>query len=343
MTFNLNNYFNSKKTLRPLIIAEVSANHCGKKSLFLKSIKSAAKSGADLIKIQTYEANDITINQSFNIKKWDNKKIWNLYSKAQTPYAWHKDAFSLAKRLKIELFSSPFSEKAVDFLQTFNVKLFKIASFEITDFKLIKKIAKTKKPIIVSTGMASLNEIKDCIKIINKYHNKIVLLHCVSGYPTPENEANLKRILTLKNKFKKINIGLSDHTNGVTTSIASVPYNPVFIEKHFILSKKLNSLDKKFSIDPKDLLNLSKLTKLIYSSLGKGNFEIQKNEKKSLKFRRSIFSIKEIKKGEKLSSKNISTFRPKIGLSAKFFFKILGKIAKKDIAPNTPIYSNYFY
>ena len=155
MTFKLKQYFTSRKRLRPLIIAEVSANHCGKKSLFLKSIKSAAKNGADLIKIQTYEADDITINKSFNIKNWDKKKIWNLYSRAQTPYAWHKEAFALAKKLKIELFSSPFSEKAVDFLQSCNVKLFKIASFEINDLKLVHKIAKTKKPIIIATGRAS--------------------------------------------------------------------------------------------------------------------------------------------------------------------------------------------
>ena len=340
MTFNLNKYFTSNESLRPLIIAEVSANHCGKKSLFLKSIISAAKNGADLIKIQTYEADDITINKSFNIKNWNKKKIWNLYSKAQTPYSWHKDAFTLAKKLKIELFSSPFSERAVDFLQTFNVKLFKIASFEINDLKLVKKIAQTKKPIIVSTGMASLNEIKECINLIKKYHNKVVLLHCVSGYPTPESEANLKRILTLKNNFKNMNIGLSDHTNNINTSIASIPYNAVFIEKHFILSKKLNSLDKKFSINPIELKELSRVSKIVFSSLGKGNFEMQKNEKKSLKFRRSIFSIKKIKKGEKFTTENISTYRPEVGLSAKFFFNVLGKRAKKNIAIHSPIYSN---
>ena len=341
MTFNLNKYFTSKKPLRPLIIAEVSANHCGKKSLFLKSIISAAKNGADLIKIQTYEASDITINKSFNIKNWNKKKIWNLYSKAHTPYSWHKEAFTLAKKLKIELFSSPFSERAVDFLQTFNVKLFKIASFEITDLKLIKKIAQTKKPVIVSTGMASLNEIKECVKLIKKYHSKVVLLHCVSGYPTQESEANLKRILTLKNNFKNINIGLSDHTNNINTSIASIPYNTVFIEKHFILSKKLNSLDRKFSINPKELKELSRISKIIFSSLGNGNFKIQNNEKESLRFRRSIFSIKKIKKGEKFTTNNISTYRPEVGLSAKFFFHVLGKRAKKNIDTHSPIYLSY--
>jgi pseudaminic acid synthase len=341
MKFNLNEYFFSKKILRPLIIAEVSANHCGKKNLFLQSIRSAAKNGADLVKIQTYEANDITIKKSFDIKNWDKKKIWKLYSKAQTPYSWHKEAFALAKKLKIELFSSPFSEKAVDFLQNFNVKLFKIASFEINDLKLVKKIAKTKKPIIVSTGMASLKEIKECIKTINKYHNKIVLMHCVSGYPTPEGEANLKRIVTLKNNFKKINIGLSDHTNNITTSIASIPYNAVFIEKHFILSKKLKSLDKKFSINPAELKELSKISKVIFASLGNGDFKIQKHEKPSLQFRRSIFSIRKIKKGERFTSNNISTYRPKVGLGANFYFKVLGKKAKKDIDSYSPIYSSH--
>jgi len=340
MAFNLSKYFTSNKPLRPLIIAEVSANHCGKKTLFLKSIISAAKNGADLIKIQTYEASDITINKSFNIKNWNKKKIWDLYSKAQTPYSWHRDAFALAKKLKIELFSSPFSERAVDFLQTFNVKLFKIASFEINDLKLVKKIAQTKKPVIVSTGMASLNEIKECVKLIKKYHSKVVLLHCVSGYPTQESEANLKRILTLQNNFKKMNVGLSDHTNNINTSIASIPYNTVFIEKHFILSKKLNSLDKKFSINPMELKELSKISKIVFSALGKGNFKIQKNEKGSLKFRRSIFSIKKIKKGEKFTTDNISTYRPEVGLSAKFFFNVLGKKAKKNIDTHSPIYSS---
>ena len=341
MTFNINKYFTSNKSLRPLIIAEVSANHCGKKSLFLKSIISAAKNGADLIKIQTYEADDITINKSYNIKNWNKKKIWNLYSRAQTPYAWHKEAFALAKKLKIELFSSPFSEKAVDFLQSCNVKLFKIASFEINDLKLVHKIAKTKKPIIISTGMASLNEIKECLKIINKYHNKIVLLHCVSGYPTPESQANLKKIITLRNSFKKLNVGLSDHTDNIATSVASIAYNSVFIEKHFILSKKLKSLDKKFSINPQELKKLSNISKLIFTSLGDGNFRIQKNEKVSLKFRRSIFSIKKIKKGEKFTTNNISTYRPEIGLSAKLFFKVLGKKAKQNIDLYSPIYSKH--
>ena len=341
MKFNLSKYFKSNKPLRPLIVAEISANHCGKKSLFIKTIKSAAKNGADLIKIQTYEPGDITINKNFKAKKFDNRKIWKLYSTAQTPYAWHKEAFDISKKLDIEIFSSPFSERAVDFLTKFKVKLFKLSSFEINDFKLIKKIALTKKPVIISTGMAKLKEIKDCVKLINKYHNKIILLHCVSGYPTSEDQANLKRILTLKKNFKKNNIGLSDHTNDINTSIASIPYNPVIIEKHFILSEKLNSLDKNFSITPSKLRELSKKSRNIFTALGDGKFKIQKSEKKSLNFRRSIFTIKNLKKGEKFSKKNISTFRPKIGLSAKHFFKILGKKSNRKLKPFSPVFSSY--
>jgi len=320
------------------LIAEISANHCGKKSLFLKSIRSAAKHGADLVKIQTYQAEDIAI-KNLN-KKSKQNKIWKLYSKAQTPYDWHKDAFLLAKKIGIELFSTPFSSRAVDFLQTFNVKIFKVSSFEITDVNLIEKIAKTKKPVIVSTGMANLNEIKACIKIIKKYHNKIILMHCVSGYPTPENQANLCRIKLLIKNFKGINIGISDHTNDIITSLASIPLGVVIIEKHFILSKKLNSLDKEFSITPNQFLNLSKTSKRIFESLGKGIFEIQKKERESKKYRRSIFSIKDIKKGEKFNVRNTSTFRPAVGLGANYFFKIMGKKSNKNIKSFNPIFKS---
>jgi pseudaminic acid synthase len=338
MAININQYFLKKKKLRPLLIAEISANHCGKKSLFLKSIRSAAMHGADLVKIQTYQAEDIAI-KNLN-KKSKQNKIWKLYSKAQTPYDWHKDAFLLAKKIGIELFSTPFSVRAVDFLQKFNVKIFKVSSFEITDVNLIEKIAKTKKPVIVSTGMANLNEIKACVKIIKKYHNKIILMHCVSGYPTPENQANLNRIKLLKKNFKEINIGISDHTNDIITSLASIPLGVVIIEKHFILSKKLNSLDKEFSITPNQFLNLSKNSKRIFESLGKGIFEIQKKEKESKKYRRSIFSIKDILKGEKFNVRNISTFRPAVGLSANYFFKIMGKKSNKNIKSFNPIFKS---
>ena len=238
----------------------------------------------------------------------------------------------------MQIFSTPFSIKAVDFLEKLKVKIYKISSFEITDFKLIKKIAATKKPVIVSTGMADLQEIKNCLKIISKYHSKIILLHCVSGYPTSEDQANLKRIIILKKKFPNYNIGLSDHTNDILTSLSSIPLDVKIIEKHFIISKKLKSLDKSFSIDPNQLKELVNKTKRIHKSLGEEDFLIQKSELTSRKFRRSIFTVRLIKKGERLKQNNISTFRPNIGVDATKFFKILGKKAKRDLPAFFPIY-----
>ena len=248
------------------------------------------------------------------------------------------DAFKLAKKLRIELFSTPFSIRAVDLLKKYNAKIYKIASFEITDFKLVDKIARTKKPVIISTGMASLQEINACIKIIKKYHKKIILLHCVSGYPTPEVQTNLKRLNVIKKKFPLYNVGLSDHTNDILTSLASIPFGVTIIEKHFMIRKNLNSLDKKFSILPKDLLELSKKSKRIFSALGKESFSIQKKEMISKYYRRSIFAVKEIKKNEKITNQNIGTFRPHVGLSANYYFKILGKRIKKNIKPFSPIF-----
>ena len=306
-------FFSEKKP--PTLIAEISANHCGSKNLFLKHIRSAAKSGADMIKIQTYEPLDITVNSSeeiFKIKKgiWKGKNYWDLYKKACTPFEWHKDAFLLAKKLKIILFSTPFSDRAVDLLEKFKVPLYKISSFEITDYSLIKKIAATKKPVILSTGMASEKEIKNAIKIIKKYHNKIIILYCVSGYPTPEHEANVSTIPLLKNKLKTNLVGLSDHTNSINTTLASISFKIVAVEKHFKLSNKIKSEDSKFSITPKEFKNLKKLSQIFFNCLGKPKKFIKESEKQSLKFRRSIFSKKKIKTGEKITKKK-KTLAPK--------------------------------
>jgi pseudaminic acid synthase len=333
--------FSEKKP--PVLIAEISANHCGSKNLFLKHIKEAAKSGADMIKIQTYEPADITVNSSkkiFKIKNgiWKGKSYWDLYKNACTPFAWHKDAFRLAKKLKIVLFSTPFSERAVDFLESFKVPIYKISSFEITDYSLINKIASTRKPIILSTGMASIKEIINAIKIIKKYHNKIIILYCVSGYPTPEHEANVSTIPLLKNKLKTNLIGLSDHTSSINTSLASISFKVVAIEKHFKLSNKIKSEDSKFSIIPEEFKNLKKLSKVFFNCLGKPKKFIKKSEKQSLKFRRSIFSSKEIKINEKITKKNIVTLRPKIGINASNYYKILGKKAKLNIPKDRPIF-----
>ena len=336
--------FSEKKP--PVLIAEISANHCGSKNLFLKHIKEAAKSGADMIKIQTYEPVDITVNSSkkiFKIKNgiWKGKSYWDLYKNACTPFAWHKDAFRLAKKLKIILFSTPFSERAVDFLERFKVPIYKISSFEITDYSLIDKIASTRKPIILSTGLASITEITKALTIIRKYHNKIIILHCVSGYPTPEHEANISTIPFLKKKLKTNLIGLSDHTNSINSTLASISFKIVAVEKHFKLSNKIKSEDSSFSITPRDFKNLKKLSKTYFYCLGKAKKFIKKSEKKSLQFRRSIFSSKQIKIGETITKKNIISLRPKIGIDASNYFKILGKKVKLNIPKDDPILKKY--
>lgn len=331
---------------RPIIVAEISGNHLGKKSLFLKHIRIAARSGADMIKIQTYEAEDITANKKdkkFYIKEgtWKGKRLWDLYSKACTPFAWHKDAFKLAKKLKITLFSSPFSERAVDFLEKFKVPIYKIASFEITDFNLIKYVAKTKKPIIISTGMATEKEIRSAVNIIKKYHSKIIILHCVSGYPTPEKQANIKAIYKLKSSYKKHLIGLSDHTDDINSSLSATALGACLIEKHFKISKKLRSVDSKFSINPDQLKQLRYQSGKVFNSLGNKDSKTISIEKNSIKLRRSIFASRKIDKGEKITKNNIVCLRPKIGICSSKYFNVLNKKTNKKIEKNSPIFLNY--
>ena len=272
-------------------------------------------------------------NQRGNLK---NQSLWSLYKKAHTPFKWHEDAFKLAKKLKIELFSSPFSKRAVDLLEKFNVKLYKIASFEITDLNLIDYIA-SKKPIIISTGMASLQEIKNAIKCIKRYHNKITILYCVSGYPSEEKDANLLTLKKYKKIFKNVNIGLSDHTNNIYTSLTATAFKVCVIEKHFIISNKLNTRLEIFNRQ----ISIKKFSfgvKKVYQSLGKEKIGPKKVEISSKKLRRSIFAIKDIRKGERFNESNIGNFRPKIGLGSENFSKILGKKSKRFYKKNSPIY-----
>ena len=330
----------------PLLIAEISANHNGNKKRFLNHIKLAHKNGADLIKIQTYEEQDITLPKyskkfTFNSELWKDISLWELYKKAKTPYRWHYDAFKLAKKIGAVLFSTPFSLNAVDFLEKLNVPIYKIASFEITDYSLINKIAKTKKPIIISTGMATQREISNCLKIINKYHNKVIILHCVSGYPTPSKEANIKSILKLKEIFKKNMIGLSDHTDNIYSSIAASTMGIVAIEKHFCIDNK-KTFDSAFSIKPNQLKTLKQIITEVPKTLGLKKIFLNKSEKKFLSKRRSIFSSQDIKKGEQFTEDNIISLRPKVGICATNYFKILGKKSKKYINKLSPIYKNYF-
>ncbi len=347
MKITINKKISFSKDSRPFIVAEISGNHGGSKKIFLKHIKEAHKNGADIIKIQTYHPDDITIKNLQSLTKiksgiWKGKNLWQLYNKAQTPYSWHKDAFNLAKKLNILLFSTPFSIRALNFLKKFNPKIFKISSFEITDFNLINEVAKTKKPIVISTGGSSLKEVKSAVKVIEKYHKKIILMHCVSGYPTPISEANINSIKFLQKNFKNYHVGLSDHTKTIDTSIGAISMGVKLIEKHFIVSKKIKSEDKEFSISPTDLKQLKHYVINIHKSLGSSEKNIQKVEKTNRFFRRSIYARKNITKGQKFNKLNLICLRPSLGVSANLFFKLLGKKSKKNINKNEPIKRNYF-
>lgn len=326
----------------PIIIAEISGNHNGNKKRFIKLIKQAYDNGADIVKIQTYEPKDITLptkNNKYLIKKGSFKGsyLWNIYKKAQTPFSWHKAAFNYAKKRGKIIFSTPFSIRAVDLLEKLKVKIYKISSFEITDVNLIKYIAQKKKPIIISTGMCTIKDLNNAINIITKYHNKIIILHCVSGYPTKLSETNLKRINFLKNKYSKYLTGLSDHTNDITSSIAATCLGIVVIEKHFKGNFNFKTVDSDFSISSQNLKKLKEIVCDLHISLNKLNKKNNSSSKfKNLK--RSIFANQDIKSGEVFNENNISSLRPKIGICASKYFKIIGKKAKKNLKKTEPIY-----
>jgi len=335
-------YFNKElffsNFTRPLIIAEISGNHSGSKDNLIKAILSAKKNGADLVKIQTYEAEDLVLkdskNFSFKTGIWKNQNLWNLYKKAETPLEWHFDLFKIAKKHKINLFSTPFSNRAVDLLEKCKVNIYKISSFELTDVKLINRVAITKKPIILSTGCCNIDELKNTIKIINRYHNKIIIMHCESGYPTKIVNANIKKIEYLRKKFKNNLIGLSDHTKTISSSLAASAIGVSCIEKHYNF-KKHRTVDSEFSIGAKDLRQLRDMSEEIFLSTKKNpNFM---KEKKDSMLKRSIYVIKNIKKGEKFNFDNISTFRPKKGLCSSKFFKIIGKKSRRNLTKNLPL------
>jgi len=291
-----------------------------------------------LVKIQTYEPTDITLkkkDKKFKILTgaWKDMYLWDLYQKACTPFRWHKEAFKIAKKFNKKIFSSPFSIRAVNHLEELKCPIYKIASFEITDFKLIDYIASKKKKIILSTGMSTISEIKNAIKVINKFHNNIAILHCVSNYPTEIKDINLKKILHLKKIFPKYEVGLSDHTNGISTSIIASYLGISYIEKHFNLDD-MKTADSSFSLKPNQLKELSETVRYLFDKSKKNN----PLQRKNLFLRRSIFSKKNIKKNEKISINNIDTFRPSIGICASKFFKILNKKAKRNIKKNEPIF-----
>ncbi len=330
------------KLKKPYIVAEISANHGGDFNNAKKIIKAAAENGADCIKLQTYTPETMTLQSKrdeFIIKSglWKDFTLWDLYKSAHTPFEWHSELFAYAKEYNIECFSTPFDESAVELLEELKCPFYKIASFELTDLPLVKYIAETKKPVIFSTGMAEKENIDSVINILNKYGSgEYAILHCISGYPTPIDQMNLKTINLLKKEYN-CEIGISDHTQGTLVSTLAIAYGVKIIERHFTLDRKENTLDANFSIEPAELKKLSIDINNAYLALGEAKIEIVKSEKENLKFRRSIYTIKSIKKGEKFTEKNIKRIRPNNGIDPKYYSEILGTHAQIDIGKGEPL------
>jgi len=318
------------------IIAELSANHGGKIEIAKETIRAAYEIGANAIKLQTYTADTLTLNcdkDDFIIKGgtlWDNQKLYDLYKEAFLPWEWHEELFNYARQLGIDIFSSPFDKTAVDFLEQFNPSAYKIASFEITDYELIRYVASKNKPIIISTGIATEEEISDAIRICRNMGNKdIILLKCTSAYPAPLEEANLKMIPHMKDKFKVIT-GFSDHTLGSTAPIVAVTLGAKVIEKHFILDKSIGSADSDFSMDKDEFSKLIIDIRNTEKLIGTIDYSMTEKKQKSRQFARSLYISKNIKKGDIFTEQNIRSIRPGYSMHPKHLHKILGSKATKD-------------
>lgn len=318
------------------IIAELSANHNGSLQTALDSIKAAKECGANAIKLQTYTADTLTLNsrnEDFMISGgtlWDGKNLYELYQEAYTPWEWHKELFDYARSLDIDIFSTPFDKTAVDFLETLNPNAYKIASFEITDYELVRYTASKQKPIIISTGIATIDEIQDVVNICKSVGNEnIILLKCTSEYPAPLNEANLKTISNMKETFG-VEVGFSDHTLGVVAPVVAVTLGAKVIEKHFIIDKSIGGADCGFSMDKKEFKQMVEAIRDAEKLIGVVDYSLNEKRKKQRRFARSLYISSDIKKGEVFTLENIKSVRPFYGLHPKYLNDILGKVAKKD-------------
>ncbi|SFV57557.1 N-acetylneuraminate synthase [hydrothermal vent metagenome] len=318
------------------IIAELSANHGGDIQIAKKTIQAAKAIGANAIKLQTYTADTLTLNsdkEDFIIKGgtlWDDKKLYDLYQEAYLPWEWHEELFEYAREIGIDIFSSPFDKSAVDFLEQFNPPAYKIASFEITDYELIKYTASKNRPIIISTGIATIEEIQDVVDICRSVGNDdIVLLKCTSSYPAPLEDANLLTIPNLAQTFGVIT-GFSDHTKGITAPIVATTLGAKVIEKHFILDKSIGGVDADFSLDKEEFAQMIQAVRDTEKLLGRVDYSMNAKKKKSRQFARSLYVAKDIKKGEVFTQENIRSVRPGYGMHPKYLKDILGKVAQKD-------------
>jgi len=325
------------------IIAELSANHNQSKDVAIKTIQAAKEAGADAIKLQTYTPDTLTLdchNEYFQIDHgtlWDGKTLYDLYQEAYTPWEWHKDLFEEAERIGLICFSSPFDNTAVDLLEDLNAPAYKIASFEIQDIPLIEYVASKGKPIILSTGIATLDDIDLAISTCRKVgNNDIIVLKCTSSYPAPISLANLKTLKDIRDRFNVL-IGLSDHTIGNIVPSVATALGARVIEKHFILDKVIGGPDAGFSLNPKEFKSMVEEVRTVEKALGEVSYEISEKVEKNRKFARSLFVVKDVKKGDKFTSENVRSIRPGYGLHPKYYAEVIGSIAQMQIARGTPL------
>ncbi len=329
---------------KPFIIAEMSGNHNQSLERALKIVKAASSCGADALKIQTYTADTLTLDLNkgeFFISDpkspWQGESLYNLYKEAYTPWEWHKPIMDTARKLGMICFSSPFDETAVDYLEDLDVPAYKIASFENSHLPLIKKVASTGKPIIISTGMANLSELNDTVQSIRKIGcENFVLLKCTSTYPASPKNSNIITIPHMRQLFD-CEIGLSDHTMGIGASVAAVAHGATVIEKHFTLSRVDGGVDSDFSLEPDEMTSLVKETKRAWESIGNVKYGPTESEKASLKFRRSLYISEDLKKGDKLTTGNVRIIRPGYGMSPKYFDIIIGRKVRQNVKKGTAL------
>lgn len=326
----------------PYVIAELSANHNGNIEQAFKIIAAAKAAGADAVKLQTYTPDTITLNcdkPEFQIQGglWHGRTLYDLYAEAHTPWDWHKPLFDFARKENITIFSSPFDSTAVDLLEDLNAPAYKIASFELIDLPLIRYVAQTKKPMIMSTGMANAEEIAEAIDTARAHGcTDLVVLHCVSAYPAKASEYNLRTLVDMQQRFGEL-VGLSDHTLDNTTAIASVALGACVIEKHFTLDRSGGGPDDSFSLEPQELRALCEGTKTAWQALGRASYERQAGEVGNIQFRRSLYFVENLSAGDTILPQHIRSVRPGFGLSPKYLDQILGKVTARAIEQNSPV------
>jgi len=326
----------------PYVIAEMSGNHNGDIGRALAIIDAAKAAGADAVKLQTYTADTITIDHDgpgFRIEGglWNGRTLHELYEEAHTPWDWHARLFERGRALGIIVFSSPFDATAVDFLEGLGCPAYKIASFEIVDLPLIERAAATGKPLIISTGIARLDEIGEAVAAARGAGaGGIALLHCVSGYPTPIEEANLMTIPDLRDAFDTV-VGLSDHTPGTVVAASAVALGAALVEKHFTLSRADGGVDSAFSLEPRELEELCRSCRAAWQAMGEASYDLKPSEKGNKIFRRSLYVVEDVAKGQPFTGRNLRSIRPGFGLAPKHLQHVLGKRASRDIARGTPM------